>query len=315
MAYIFKRTGRDGAITYRVRVRLKGKTASATFKRKTDAQRWAHATETAIRDRRYFKTAEAERHTLGEAIDRYEQTRLEELKSAKDRRRHLAWWKERLGELSLADIAPAVITEWRDKLAAGKVRQDKQRSPGTVNRYRAALSRVFALAASEWQWIDRNPCEQVSILKEPRGRVRYLTDEERERLLTKCNAHSDELYLIVLLALVTGARRGEILSLRWSDVDLKRGHVVFHETKNGERRGLPIRGQALELLRAKVRRIDTDLLFPSQKTPPSQLTSSTFLRTHYGAPVSRISGFMTCAIPARRISRWAARAWPRSPRC
>ncbi|MGH8613378.1 MAG: site-specific integrase [Gammaproteobacteria bacterium] len=50
-------------------------------------------------------------------------------------------------------------------------------------------------------------------------------------------------------------------------VDLKRGHVVFQETKNGERRGLPFRGQAVELLRVKVRRIDTDLLFPWRKDP------------------------------------------------
>lgn len=90
--------------------------------------------------------------------------------------------KERLGELSLADITPAVITECRDKLAAGKVRQNKQRSSGTVNRYLAALSYVLTFAAREWHWIDRNPCERVSILKEPRGRVRYLTNEERERL-------------------------------------------------------------------------------------------------------------------------------------
>ncbi|MGH8657351.1 MAG: tyrosine-type recombinase/integrase [Gammaproteobacteria bacterium] len=267
MANIVKRTGRDGEITYLVRVRLKSKTASATFRRKTDAKHWAEKTEAAILERRFFQRAEAERRTLGEAIERYEQTHLSALRSARSRRQHLAWWNERLGGSLLADITPAVITEYRDKLAAGKVRQGKLRGPGTVNRYLAALSHVLTFAAREWHWIERNPCEQVSILKEPRGRVRYLTDEERERLLAECKAHSDELYLIVLLALATGGRRGEILGLKWHDVDLKRGHVVFQETKNGERRGLPIRGQTLELLRAKVRRIDTDLLFPSRKDP------------------------------------------------
>ena len=87
-----KRTGRDGAITYLVRARLKGSTATATFKRKTDAQRWAQSTEAAIRYRRYFKTAEAERRTLADAIERYERTHLAVLKSAEDRGRHLVWW-------------------------------------------------------------------------------------------------------------------------------------------------------------------------------------------------------------------------------
>lgn len=267
MASIVKRTGRNGEITYHVRVRLKGNTAFATFRRKTDAQRWAQSTETAIRDRRYFKTAEAERRTLAEAIERYERTRLGALKSAEDRARHLAWWKERLGALCLADITPATITEERDGLAGGKTHRGKPRSTGTVNRYLAALSHVFTFASREWHWIEGNPCGQVSMLKEPRGRVRYLADAERERLLAECKAYSDELYLIVALALATGARRGEILGLKWRDVDLKRGHVVFHETKNSERRGLPLRGQALELLRAKVRRIDSDLIFPSSDDP------------------------------------------------
>ncbi|MGH8645558.1 MAG: tyrosine-type recombinase/integrase, partial [Gammaproteobacteria bacterium] len=268
MANIVKRTGKDGSIAYFVRVRLRGKTAFETFKRKTDAKHWAERTEAAILERRYFQTAESQRRTFREAIERYEQTQhFSTLKSAKTRHQHLAWWNERLGGLRLVDITPAIIVEHREELAAGKVPGGKLRGPATANRYRAAICALLELAVREWHWLDRNPCVQVSILKEPRGRVRYLLDEERERLLRECKAHSDELYLIVLLALATGARQGEILGLKWCDVDLKRGHVVFQETKNGERRGLPLRGQALELLRAKVRRIDTDMLFPSRQDP------------------------------------------------
>ena len=67
-----------------------------------------------------------------------------------------------------------------------------------------------------------------------------------------------------MLALATGARRGELLALRWSDVDLKRCTLTFHETKNGERRAVPLTGQALTLMQqyARVRRIDTVLVFP-----------------------------------------------------
>src|SRR5215510_2145522 len=70
--------------------------------------------------------------------------------------------------------------------------------------------------------------------------------------------------MVVMLALATGARSGELLSLRWPDVDLKRGTLTFQETKNGERRAVPLTGQALALMgqHAKVRRIDTVLVFP-----------------------------------------------------
>ncbi len=168
-----------------------------------------------------------------------------------------------------------------------------------MNRYLAALSHVLTFAAREWHWIDRNPCERVSILKEPRGRVRYLTNEERERLLAGCKAHSDELYLIVSLALATGARHGEILSLKWNDVDLKRGHVVFHETKNGERRGLPLRGQVLELLLAKVRRIDSQLIFPFEQDPSRPLNIDRRFRDAVRPLGLMTSAFMTCVILAQ----------------
>src|SRR6266568_5313091 len=65
--------------------------------------------------------------------------------------------------------------------------------------------------------------------------------------------------------------RGELSGLRWADVDMKRGTLTFHETKNGERRSVPLTGQALALMRqhAKVRRLDTTLVFPgSTKTQP-----------------------------------------------
>jgi integrase len=69
----------------------------------------------------------------------------------------------------------------------------------------------------------------------------------------------------VVLALATGARRGELLGMGWSDVDLKRGTLTFHETKNGERRAVPLTGQAFTLMQqhAKVRRIDIVLVFPN----------------------------------------------------
>jgi len=157
------------------------------------------------------------------------------------------------------DITPAVLAEYREKLAQG---EGNPRSSATQVRYLAALSHAFTVAVREWQWCEDNPVRKVSKPREPRGRVRFLSDAERQRLLDACQtSRNPYLYTVVVLALATGARRGELLSLRWSDVDLKRGTLTFDQTKNGERRAVPLTGQALALMgqHAKVRRLDTQL--------------------------------------------------------
>jgi integrase len=167
-----------------------------------------------------------------------------------------------LGYSIVADITPALLAEYRDKLAWG---ERIPRSSATVSLYLAALSHVFTIAVNEWQWLDDSPMRKVRKPRKPRGRVRFLSDEEGHSLLAACQASRNPyLYTIMVLALATGARRGELLSLRWPDVDLRRGTLTFHETKNGERRAVPLTGQALTLMcqHVKVRRLDTVLVFP-----------------------------------------------------
>ncbi len=264
-----------GNTTYRVKIRLKGHPPqTATFERKTDARHWAQQTETAIREGRHFKTTEAKRHTLGELVDRYLRDVLpSKPKSEVDQKRQLLWWKQQLGHYVLADVTAVVIAEHRDKLTGSLTPQGRQRSPATANRYMAALSHALTIAVTEWGWLDDNPMRKVRKLKEPRGRLRFLTEDERPRLLEACKAHSPALYSIVVLALSTGARQGEILNLNWRDIDLARGMIVLEETKNNERRAIPLQGHALELIKemSKVKRIDTGLLFPSRKDPSKPL--------------------------------------------
>jgi len=98
--------------------------------------------------------------------------------------------------------------------------------------------------------------------------VRFLSDDERGRLLQACQASANPaLYPAFVLSLSTGMRRMETMALAWQDVDLKAGRITLHETKNGTRRVVPLAGHALAVLRdhAKVRRLGTDLLFPGRK--------------------------------------------------
>jgi integrase len=123
------------------------------------------------------------------------------------------------------------------------------------------------LPAKNEGWIKENPLNFVSKLKEPNGRIRYLSDEERENLLIACqDSKNPYLHTIVILALSTGMRLGEILNLPWSNVDFKHQRIILEETKNGERRQVPLKGKALELLQQLQNQhiLCSKLLFPSK---------------------------------------------------
>jgi len=192
--------------------------------------------------------------------------------SIRKQTQQLLWWKAHIGHYILTDVTPALIAEHRDLIARG---DGIRRANSTVNLYLAALSHALTIAVREWAWLDDSPMRKVSRPKNPRGRVRFLSDEERQRLLDACKvSRNTYLYTIVILALSTGARRGELLSLHWADVDLKRAVLTFRETKNGETRSVPLTGYALDVLttHAKVRRLDTTLVFPNNTgTQPASI--------------------------------------------
>ena len=165
----------------------------------------------------------------------------------------------------LSEIEPAHIAECRDRSLATPKRSGKPRSPSTVVRYLAVLSHACSVGMREWGWVTENPVRRINKPKEPRGRVRFL-DDERARLLQACRGSANPLlYPIVVLAIAPGMLRGELLPLRWNQVDFTRNTITLHETKNGERRAIPLVGLAVELLRKRyqVRRPDIDLVVPS----------------------------------------------------
>jgi integrase len=259
MSSIEKRTTDSGAISYRVKIRLKGYPAqTATFERLTDAKKWSQQTEAAIREGRRFKTAEAKKHSFNDLVTRYYSEILLHYneKEQKERKSKLDWWAKNIGHCLLADITPTAISEHKSKMT---------QSPATVDKYIKNLSHAFSIAVNDWGWLEDNPVKKVKSPKLPRGRVRFLDDEERAKLLTACQASSNkQLYLCVILALSSGMRQGELMGLKWQAVNLKDSYIILHETKNGERRRVPLFGLALSLLQehARIRRLDTDLLFP-----------------------------------------------------
>lgn len=279
MASIQERKGRDGKIVYRVQIRIKGASIQrATFERKTDAKLWAQQTEADIRAGRHFKSTEAKKHTFAEFIDRYitEILLFNKKKCVKAQQPQLIWWKNEFGSYLLADITPAMIAERRDKLLHGITKKGTQRSPATVVRYMAALSHAFTICINEWGWLEDSPIKKVKKPKEPRGIVRFLDEGERFRLLAVCKESSNPmLYIVVMIALSTGMRQAEIMNLKWQDIDFERERIILHETKNGERRSVPLKGMCLELVKEYAHKSCNfaGLLFPSTKPhhPPKPI--------------------------------------------
>ncbi|PIV88680.1 MAG: site-specific integrase [Hydrogenophilales bacterium CG17_big_fil_post_rev_8_21_14_2_50_63_12] len=260
MSTIEKRTT-DAGTSYRVKVRLTGyPPETATFERLTDARAWAAKTESDMKAGRHF--GQSKRHNFAELADEY-------APHAKDAPR-LDYWRETFGPERLDTITPARIAKERDKLLSEETdRKDaatgelKKRTGATVNRYLAALSSCLSYGVKELQWLERNPMERVRKPAEGKGRVRFLSDDERAALLIACRPHAD-LYLAVVLSLTTGARQAEIMGLRWGQVDFARQVISLTETKNGDRRALPLVGEAFTLLRerGRVRTLHDDRIFP-----------------------------------------------------
>lgn len=268
MATIRRRIGKDGKAHYQAQVRVKGNLPqSATFRRRTDAKNWAQTVEATLRSGKYLPTAEERRKTVGDLVRRFAEEKLPE-RAKRDQprlRRQLEWWGEQLGwETQLQRVTPAAIVEVKDRLAHGASLSGSSPSPATVKRYLAILSRAFSVAVKEWFWLQESPCGKVPRPTEPRGRLRFLDDEERERLLEACRKSSNQrLYPLVLAAITTGARRSELLSLRWRSVDFDRGLAVIEDSKNGDRRSVPLVGPITEVLleKSKVRQIKSNAVF------------------------------------------------------
>jgi len=274
MAAINKHADANGKTTYRVRIRLKGSpTVSATFDRLTDAKAWARTTDADIRAGRYMDKMESQRRTLTELLDVYEKRVLPSKKAntAFNQKAQLAWWRDELGSLSLANVTPAKINDCMNKLT------DTGHASSTVNRYLAVLSHAFTYAVKDLGWMNDSPMRKVTKPKEPRGRVRFLSPDERTRLLDACKASSNALlYPAALLAVSTGMRRSEQFSLTWRQVDTQTGRIILEDTKNGERRTVVATGPALDELRklAKVRLLDNAYVFPGKvKGKPMDLTT------------------------------------------
>jgi len=265
-----------GGVTYRAVIRRKGlQPITKVFKTKTSAKKWAQRVEGDSDLARAMGDGRLRSKTVGDLIDAY--VKVYDGKD-KSRPKQLKWWKEQIGGCKLVEVDSDLIQDQLDILRSTHAKQPKrgkegtdterQRSPATVNRFQSAISAVFQHAIKNRD-LRENPARGIGRGSETHRFGRRLTEDERKTLLKACKASDyDRLYLLVTMALSTAARLGELLSLSWADVDLKKNLASLSETKNGSPRLLPLIPAIVKQLKALPRLIDSDtLLFPALRDP------------------------------------------------
>ena len=128
-----------------------------------------------------------------------------------------------------------------------KIERKKVVSSATVNRELACLKHMLTKAV-EWEMIETNPAKKVKLLAENNQRIRYLTKEEIKRLY---ESSADHLKPIILTSLYTGMRKGEILKLKWEDIDFDQRIIFVRTSKNNEMREIPINDRLILTLRSQ----------------------------------------------------------------
>lgn len=221
-----------------------------TFETKREAEAWATAIESEMHRGVFVDRSEAERTTFGEALDRYAR----EVTAGKRGResemyRINALKRHPLAARSLASLRGVDFAKYKDERL-------KDCAPATVKRELVIISHVFNTACNDWSLPIDNPIENVSKPSEGDHRERRLSADEQTKLLKAADeSKAAILRFCIILAVETGMRAGEIVPLRWEQVDLANSVIRLSMTKNGERRAVPLTEAAVAAIKALPRPI------------------------------------------------------------
>ena len=261
MASIRKRRGK-----WQVQIRLQNTPALAkSFNFKKDAEEWAREMETRAQRGELGPDRKAlDNISLGCLVKRYKQEVVPAKKGAEIERIVLdAFLRHPICQKKLSSVTSADFAQYRDERLQGITAK-------SLKRQLSPIHNMFEVARDEWGLpIRENPLDKVKLKAVDNRRERRLKDGELELILEAAKTRRNPYIIpIILFALETAMRRGEILALRWDDVDLKRLCVTIREAKNGYSRTIPLTPAACELTCALVqgnRRegSDTEKVFPT----------------------------------------------------
>ena len=278
MATIRSREDQDGiTIGWQAQIKRKGfPMVVKTFRTKSEATQWATVTESEMMRGVFVSRSESERTTVDTLIDRYAREVLPTQKGGHREVSRVKHIKEGLGQYSLAALTSSLIADYRDARL-------KIVGPQSVKHELGLLQRALKKGAQEWGIALPGGIPTFLVKKPslPASRNRRLVDDEEDRLLTACaDARNPWLRSVVVFAIETAMRAGEIVEtwkqdpsgaldtngkhlqvkvssgLLWENVDLKKRTAHLPKTKNGEARTVPLSGRAVTVLDALPRSMD-----------------------------------------------------------
>jgi integrase len=248
-----------GELQWQAKIRRKGfPVQSRTFMYKDDAEKWIRATEHELETSGFIDRREAEKNSLAEVLLRYKREITPFKKSAEIEgiKIDVILRDPAIAKLKMSAITSTAISAWRD-------RRLKHVSGGTVNREIDIISSVLNHARREWGIHVENPIPYVKRPEKSRARDRRFSPLEEEYLFNALaigerkidgtfgkSARNPWLAPLVSFAFETAMRRGEMLSLQWENVDLKRQTAFLPDTKNGDSRDVPLSSRAVAILKA-----------------------------------------------------------------
>ena len=228
------------------------KTRTKSFSKYTDAKHWAVEQESTISTSRQNTTS----HTIHEALDRYQSEVIPHYKSTKTARWEVSFLKRHLMDHGLNEFQSTHAAAYRD------FRLNNGISGSSINRELNTLSRVFDIAMKEWQWSDQNPIKQITRPRHGKHRTRRPTQEELIRLRNECHQSSNKsIWRMIELAIETGMRQGELLSLTKDAINLNKRIAYLSDTKNGEAREVPLSRRACEVISNQTKEVPDKRLF------------------------------------------------------
>jgi integrase len=256
MASIQKRNS-----SYRVRIKKDGKVVeSKTFMSRSEALQWAKNTEARIQLGLHESQESPKREnrtiTFNEAATHYMNTHSIHKKIVRSETYRLKILIKRWGNIPVQSVdKPAILALRDDLLYLG-------RSGETVNHYFNTISKLFQMLEGDWDLSISNPIRGIKRMPSSPGRTNRVTPKMEESLLMSCHVLSKPLLSsIIEFAIQTGMRRGEIMGLKWGDIDLENRRAYLHTTKNGEPRQVPLSKRAITVLQSLIKE-NTVLVFP-----------------------------------------------------
>jgi integrase len=212
------------------------------------AEKIYHKVNTDIAERKFFEVDEARQHTFDEMVEKFmkEHAPKREITTQVRYKVSLTHLKPYFSGMLLADITSKTISAYYQR------RKDEEAAVATINREFDLISKAFNLAWKQWEWCKENPCQKVQ--KEPENNQvdRWLTNDEYQRLINASAGYlNGQLTDIILVALNTSMRQGEILNLKWQDIDLFRKIITVMKTKNKHPKTIPMNDTVYDILLRK----------------------------------------------------------------